>query len=100
MSNGQMSIDSQAVAAAVNQIDLLIADIDTRNKKFITLLTEKNQVTKGKFQLLKTLQERVEQEANNIKGAIDATETIKEAIRKYEDMASDVNDDTAFRRGM
>ena len=98
MGNNQMSIDSEAVMAAVNQIDVAIEDINTRNKKFLALLEEKNQATQGKFGLIKTLQERVGDEAKNIQQTIAATETIKESIRKYEDLAGAANDDSAFIR--
>lgn len=94
---GQMSIDSEKVTAVVNQIDVCIEDIHTRNTKFLSLLEEKNQQTQGKFGLIVSLQDRVADEATNIKKAIDATEAIKEAIRKYEDLAEEANDDSAFR---
>ncbi len=97
MSSQQMSIDAEAVAAAVNQIDIAIEDINTRNAKFISLLTDTNSKTKGKFTLIKTLQERVEDEAKNINETIKATEEIKAALRKYTDMAEEANDDSAFR---
>lgn len=98
MANQQMSIDYDAVMAAVNQIDVAISDINTRNKKFIELLEEKNQQTSNKFSLIKTLQTRVEEEATNIKRTIEATESIKEALRAYADMAADANDDSEFAR--
>lgn len=97
MGANQMSIDSEAVMAAVNQIDICIEDINTRNAKFLSLLEEKNTQTKGKFTLIKTLQERVQDEANNIKQTIQATESIKESIRKYEELAESANDDSDFR---
>lgn len=98
MGSNQMSIDSEAVMAAVNQIDVAIEDINTRNKKFLTLLDEKNQATQGKFGLIKTLQDRVEDEAKNINQTIEATEMIKESIRRYEGIAEEANDDSEFRR--
>lgn len=98
MGNQQMTLDSQAVMAAVNQIDVCIADIDTRNKKFLSLLEEKNAQTQNKFTLIKTLQERVSDEAKNIQQAIAAAESIKESIHKYEALAEDANDDSDFRR--
>ena len=97
MASGQIIIDSEAVGAAVNQIDVAIADINTRNEKFIQLLTEKNKATHGKFGLLETLQKRVEEEATNIKDTVAATEEIKSALRKYEEQAEEANDDSAFR---
>lgn len=93
----QMTIDSEAVKAAVNQIDVCIASITTWNNKFLALLEEKNQQTKGKFSLVKTLQQRVEDETKSIKAAVEATETIKESIRKYEELAAEADDDSAFR---
>ena len=54
-----MSINTEAVGAAINQISVYTADIATRNKKFLELLSEKNKATQGKFQLLKTLEEKL-----------------------------------------
>ena len=93
----QMTIDSEAVAAAVNQIDVDITDIKTRTDKLLSLLDEKNQQTKGKFAVIKTLKDRVEDEARNINEVVEATEAIKESLRKYEDLASEANDDSEFR---
>lgn len=98
MASGQMTLDSAAVAAAVNEISVCIDDINTRNTKFLALLEEKNNATQNKFTLLKTLQTRIEEEAGNLQGAIAATEAIKDSIRKYEDMAAEVDDDADFRR--
>jgi len=97
MANQQMSIDYEAVMAAVNQIDVAISDINARNKKFVAILEEKNQQTKNKFAVIKTLQSRVEEEAQNIQQAIQATESIKDAIRRYVDLAEQANDDADFR---
>lgn len=93
----QMTIDSEAVLAAVNQISLCTADIDTRIKKFVNLLEEKNAQTSGKFTLFKTLQTRIEEESKNIDSAIAAIEEIKEALRRYEDLAAQADDDAGLR---
>ena len=97
MSQSVMSLDSEAVAVAVNSIDIAIQDIQTRNNAFLDLLEEKNNQTKGKFALIKTLSEKVREETVNIKNAIEAVESIKEALRRYEDLAEQANDDSDFR---
>ena len=74
-----MSINTEAVGAAINQISVYTADIATRNKKFLELLSEKNKATQGKFQLLKTLEES------------------RTALGKYSSLAEEANDDSAFR---
>ena len=93
----QMTLNTEAVAAAVNQIDIAIADIKTRNDKFLSLLDEKNQQTQGKFALIATLKGKVEEEARSLQETVDAAESIKDALRKYEGMAEEANDDGAFR---
>lgn len=93
-----MSIDSEAVGAAVNQISVAIADIDTRNKKFLALMQEKNEATQGKFSLLKSLEDRIQEEAENFKTLIQATEDIKDSLRRYAEMAEAADDDSDFRR--
>lgn len=100
MQNGQLSINSEKIGAAVNEISVLIADIDTRNKALINLLDEKYQQTNRKFGLMNTLKTRIEQEATNIQNTIEATESIKESIRKYTEMAEEASDDEWARRGM
>lgn len=93
-----MSIDSEAVGSAINQISIYISDIDTRNKKFLQLLQEKNEATQGKFKLLKTLEERVIEESQNFNELIKASEDIKDSLRRYEEKASEADDDTEFRK--
>lgn len=93
----QMSLNLDVVAAGVNRIETLTHDIETRNNKFISLLQEKNDATQGKFALLKTLQGRVEEEAENFKKLIEAQEEIKQSLDRYSDLAEEANDDSAFR---
>lgn len=97
MSSQQLTFNAEAVAATVNQIDVAIADIDTRCKKYISLLEEKNAQTSNKWPMIKTLQATVEKEAQSIQNTIEACEAIKEAIRNYEIMADEASDDTDFR---
>ena len=98
MSQQQMTFDSEAIAAAVNQIDVAISDIETRNNKFIALLEEKNNQTHGKFPLVSALKPKVEAEAQNFKAAIEATESIKESIQRYQNLTEEAND-TSWMRG-
>ena len=93
----QMSLNYDVVSAAVNRIETLTSDIETRNKKFISLLQEKNDATQGKFALLKTLQTRVEEEAANFKKLVAAQEEIKDSLERYSNLAEEANDDSAFR---
>lgn len=79
----QMTLNVEAVSSAINQIDVAIADINTRNEKFIALLEEKNAQTRGKFPLVTALKPRVEEEAQNLKKAVEAVEAIKESINRY-----------------
>lgn len=88
----QLTINSEAVMVAVNQIDVAIEDINTRNKKFLELLEEKNTQTRGKFPLVTTLKPLIDEEAQNIEKAVQATEDIKESIRKYTAMAEQAVD--------
>lgn len=98
MSQQQMTFDSEAIAAAVNQIDVAIADIETRNNKFIALLEEKNNQTRGKFPLVAALKPKIAEEAANIKSAIEATEAIKESIAKYQSLTEEANDTSWMNR--
>ena len=97
MADAVMSLNSEVVGAAINKISVLTADIDARNKKFIELLTEKNEATQNKFQLLVTLQARVVEEAENFGKLLEAQEEIKASLRRYEELAEEANDDSAFR---
>ena len=92
-----MSINTEAVGAAINQISVYTADIATRNKKFLELLSEKNKATQGKFQLLKTLEEKREGESRNFDALIQTQEEIRTALGKYSSLAEEANDDSAFR---
>lgn len=98
MSQNQMTIDSEAVTLVVNQIDVAIEDINTRNKKFLALLEEKNQQTQGKFPLVAALKPKVEQEAQNLQACVEATEAIKEAIAKYQNLAEEATDTSWMNR--
>lgn len=97
MSGQVMSINTDDVGAAINQISTYTADIQTRNKKFLELLREKNDATQGKFALLKQLEVKIVEEAKNFDLLIDAQEEIKDSLRKYTLLAEEANDDAAFR---
>ena len=94
---GQMNLDSQTVYAAVNQIDIAIADIETRNKNFLAQIEEKNSRLNGKFGAIKTLLQRVEEEQASIQATIKACDEIKDALRRYEEQLREADDDSAFR---
>ncbi len=94
---GQMNFDSQNVYAAVNQIDVALQDIETRNKNFLSQIEEKNQRLNGKFAVIKTLGVKVEEEKASIQKCIEAVDVIKEALRKYEEQLAEANDDSDFR---
>lgn len=88
----QMTLNTDAVSAAVNQIDIALADIETRNRKFKELLDEKNAQTQGKFPLVTSLLPKVEKEAANLQNAIAAVESIKESIHKYTGLTEQATD--------
>lgn len=94
---GQMNFDSQNVYAAVNQIDVALQDIETRNKNFLSQIEEKNQRLNGKFAVIKTLGVKVEEEKASIQKCIEAVDVIKEALRKYEAQLAEANDDSEIR---
>ena len=94
---GQMNFDSQNVYAAVNQIDVALQDIETRNKNFLSQVEEKNQRLNGKFAVIKTLSAKVEEEKTSIQKCIEAVDIIKEALRKYEEQLAEANDDSELR---
>ena len=96
MAEQVMSLNTDVVGTAVNQISVLTADIQTRNKKFVELLNSKNESTQGKFALLKQLQVRVQEEAANFDKILEAQEEIKAALQRYTELAEEVNDDSAF----
>ena len=92
-----MSINTDAVSAAINQISVCTADIATRNQKFLDLLRQKNEATSGKFTLLTTLEKGLETETVNFNKLIETQEEIREALNRYADLAAEANDDSAFR---
>lgn len=97
MQNGQMSLNSEVVAAAYNRISQDIADIGSRIDRFMMLLEEKNAATKGKFALIARLQQELQKEVDNVKKLNASVETIHETLRRYEELAEEANDDSAFR---
>lgn len=97
MADQIMSINTDVVNTAINQISVLTADIQTRNKKFIELLNAKNEVTGGKFALLKTLEDKIVQEAQAFDKVLEAQEEIKASLSRYAELAEEANDDSAFR---
>lgn len=93
----QMSINVEVVNAGVKQISDAIAVINQRNTAFLQLLQGHNQKTENKFTLLKTLEDKISQEAENINKTIQATEEIKQALDRYAALAAEVDDDSVFR---
>lgn len=98
MAAEQMSLNMDAVGAASNQIGTYITDIDTRTKKFLSLLDEKNQQTDGKFPLFVKLRERLAEDKKNIERLITQQEEIKEALTRYAALAEEASDASAFDR--
>lgn len=92
-----VSINTEAIMPAVNEISVRIADIDTRNKKFLSLIQETNDRTEGKFALIKALQEKVEEEAINITESVKAVEDIEQALNEHIAMAEMADDDSVFK---
>lgn len=97
MSNQMMSLNTEVVGATINQISNLTADIQTRNKKFLELLQEKNAFTKGKFDLLVALEQGIVKESQNFDALIEAQEDIKEALRQYTELIEEANDASQLR---
>lgn len=93
----QMSINTDVVGAAVNQISNYIDDIATRTKKFCDLVSEKNAQTNNKWTLLKTLEEKLAQETKNVNDIITSMDEIKSALDKYAEVAAEVDDDSDFK---
>lgn len=97
MGDQVMSLNLDVVMSAINQISVMTADIQTRNKKFIELLNSKNEATQGKFQLLATLEGKVRDEAQNFDKILEAQDEIVASVNRYAELAEQANDDTAFR---
>ena len=97
MQNGQMSINTEVVAAAVNSISVDISDIQTRLNRFLALLDEKNNQTSGKFAIVKTLTAKMQKEVANVQALNDACDQIRETLQRYIEIAEQANDDSAFR---
>lgn len=97
MQNGQMSINTEIVASAVNQISMDIADINTRLNRFLALLEEKNDQTGGKFAIVKTLTNKMQVEVTNVQKLNEACDQIRDTLQRYIELAEEANDDSAFR---
>lgn len=87
-----MTIDAEAVAAAVNQIDVAIQDINTRNQKFLEILDNANTQCEGNFPPIPHLIEDIGREAENLKKTQDAVEAIKDSIARYTALAEEAAD--------
>ena len=90
----QMSINTDVVGSAVNQISVRVADIETRTNKFLNLVTEKNSETSNRWSLLKTLQDKLAVETENVKRIIAAEDDIKADLNRYAEAAAEVDDDS------
>lgn len=88
----QMSINTDVVGSAVNQISVYVDDIATRTKKFRSIVADANATTNNKWALMKKLEEKLEQETNNVNDIITAMDEIKVALDKYAEAASEVDD--------
>lgn len=97
MQQGQMAINTEVVGSAVNQISIDVADIQTRLQRFLALLEEKNQQTKGKFAIVSTLSARMQQEVANVKALEEVVDTIHETLNRYIEIGEQANDDSMFR---
>lgn len=87
----QLSINTDAVGSAVNRISTLVTDIDTRTKKFVELVNEKNTQTGQKWTLLVKLEDKLATEVQNVQHIEEAMDEIKSSLSKYADMAAEAD---------
>ena len=88
----KLQIDVEAVNSAVNRIDTLTTDIETRTKKFIEHVKEMNDDSKNSVALLVNLNQRLQEEHDNIVKLIEAQEEIKESLSRYASNLADIAD--------
>lgn len=93
----QASFNAEEVSISVNKISMLIADIDTRNKKFIELINRSNQKMNNGLLPLVTLESRISEEQRNIDQILKDIDQIGIDLRQYGAHMDDLNDDSAFR---
>lgn len=94
-----MTLDSEAVTASVNQIDVSLDNISNIIKTLEGLVNDNIDKTQGKFPLLKNLGVQVEKEVGVLQGTLAACERIKESIRVYGQMAAEATDGDVFAGG-
>ena len=92
----QIAINTDVVGSAVNRISQLVSDINTRTDKLLQTLKEKNAETKNKWTLLKKLEDKLTDEANNVKAIENAVEEIKAGLNKFIELAEEADDASAL----
>ena len=91
-----ISLNTEVVSAAVSRISVLTADVKSRTDALVAKLEEQNQKTDGKWNLIVSLQKKLEEEQRNVNDIIEAQEAIKRSLDRFAEMAEEANDDSAF----
>lgn len=91
-----ISINTDIVGSAVNRIDTLCQDIQTRVTKFADLVAEKNQQTDNKWKLLAKLQDKVNEEVGNVKAINESLEETKTNLNRYIEAVAEADDDSVL----
>lgn len=92
-----LQIDVEAVNSAVNRIDTLTSDIETRTQKFLDLVSEKNEESNNSVALITELQKKLVQEQENITKLVEAQEEIKQSLTRYANALDEATDSSAFK---
>lgn len=91
-----MSLNTEEVNSAVNQISTILAEIDTRNKKCLELLNHHAEAAKGKNAVINTVLQRIGEEAANIKGLTETVDEITAELNRYAEKIAEANDASAL----
>ena len=92
-----LQIDVEAVNCAINRIDTLTTDIETRTKQLLHRYADANKESDSTVGFIVAINQKLEEEQQNIKQLVEAQEEVKAALTRYSNALNDIADDSDFR---
>ena len=75
-----LQIDVEAVNCAINRIDTLTTDIETRTKQLLDRYADANKESDSTVGFIVAINQKLEEEQQNIKQLVEDQEEVKDAI--------------------
>ena len=94
--NEVIQLNTEKLSTSIDKISAEVSAIEDDINRFSQLLTEKNEATHGKFNVLKTLSGRMEEQKTKLNAMNGALDEILHTLNSYIERAEEAQDTTGL----